>query len=178
MCKADLAERKCKQRHREKPKIVRFTTAIKHFVDTLLKQDYSPNQIVGTANKLGVLCVSIERIYQYIWYDKHKLGTLYTHLRSKGKNTEKEGLQKTRPTSKNGIGLTYELLSVDSFTEKLLCLCKDDLLREQIGISGRELLEREYTADIVYDKLIQYLEKQVKIDRKHENYTRLVKTSF
>jgi len=80
--------------------------------------------------------------------------------------------------SKNSIGLTYELLSVDSFTEKLLCLCKDDLLREQIGISGRELLEREYTADIVYDKLIQYLEKQVKIDRKYENYTRLVKTSF
>jgi len=108
--KADLAERKCKQRHREKPKIVRFTTAIKQFVDTWLKQDYSPDQIVGTANKLGVLCVSIERIYQYIWYDKHKLGTLYTHLRRKGENTEKEGLQKTRPTSKNSNRIRNRLL--------------------------------------------------------------------
>ena len=30
--KADLAERKCKQRHKEKPKQIRFTKAIKEFV--------------------------------------------------------------------------------------------------------------------------------------------------
>jgi len=67
--------------------------------------------------------------------------------------------------SKNKIGLTYEPLNVDGFVEKLLYLCKDDLLREQMGTSGKELLEKEYTADIVYDRLIQHLEKQSKKNR-------------
>ena len=40
--KADLAHRKCKQRHLEKPKQIRFAKAIKDFVIYYLKEDYSP----------------------------------------------------------------------------------------------------------------------------------------
>ena len=39
-----------------------------------LKKDYSPEQIVGVAKKEAIACVSIERIYQFIWDDKKKGG--------------------------------------------------------------------------------------------------------
>ena len=56
--KADLAERKCKQRHIEKPKQIRFTKAIKDFVIYYLREDYSPEQIVGKSKLEGLKCVS------------------------------------------------------------------------------------------------------------------------
>ena len=92
----DLAGRKCKKRHEEKPKIERFTPEIKKHVTDWLKEDYSPEQIVGVAKKDGILCVSIERIYQYIWQDKREGGTLYTHLRSNGKTYRKRGALKDK----------------------------------------------------------------------------------
>ena len=64
--KADLAERKCKQRHRLKSKQIRFTNAIKYFVIYCLKENYSPERIVGRVKLEGLKCVSVERIYQYI----------------------------------------------------------------------------------------------------------------
>ena len=94
--KADLADRKCKQRHKEKPKQIRFTQAIKDFVIYYLKEDYSPEQIVGKAKLEGLKCVSVERIYQYIWDDKKKGGDLYKHLRTQGKRYRKRGASKDK----------------------------------------------------------------------------------
>ena len=104
--KADLAERKCKQRHKEKPKQIRFTKAIKEFVIYYLKEDYSPEQIVGKAKLEGLKCVSVERIYQYIWDDKKKGGYLYKHLRTQGKRYRKRGASKDKRgqiVGRNGI---------------------------------------------------------------------------
>ena len=67
-----LAHKKSTQRHVIKPKSIRFTEHIKSFVLQWLKEDYSPGQIIGKAKNLGVQCVSIERIYQFIWLDKSK----------------------------------------------------------------------------------------------------------
>jgi IS30 family transposase len=64
-----LAQRKADNRHRNKPKKVYFTNEVKSNVDELLKEDYSPEQIVGTLKKKGKMTVSVERIYQYIWHD-------------------------------------------------------------------------------------------------------------
>ena len=47
----DLAQRKYQKRQKEKPKRVRFTDAVKTEVETLLKEDYSPEQVVGTLKK-------------------------------------------------------------------------------------------------------------------------------
>jgi IS30 family transposase len=77
---ADLAEKKCRKRHIEKKKRLSFTPDIQNKVEELLRTDYSPEQIVGNLKKLGVKCVSHERIYQYIWEDKKKGGVLYKHL--------------------------------------------------------------------------------------------------
>lgn len=104
--KADLAGRKCKQRHVEKSKQIRFTKAIEDFVIYYLKEDYSPEQIVGKAKLEGLKYVSVERIYQHIWDDKKKGGYLYKHLRTQGKRYRKRGASKDKRgqiTSRNGI---------------------------------------------------------------------------
>ncbi len=90
----DLAQRKCDQRHHTKPKKVRFTEQIREYVDILLRKDYSPEQIVGVAKRYNMDCVSHERIYQYIWADKKAKGSLFTHLRRKGRRYRKRGAAK------------------------------------------------------------------------------------
>ncbi len=48
--KADLAERKCAERHQIKPKKIYFTEAVKQYVNKI-NEDYSPEQIAGFAKK-------------------------------------------------------------------------------------------------------------------------------
>ena len=50
-------------------------------VITLLKQDYSPEQISGSLRRSGSFTVSHETIYQFIYDDERHGGTLFKHLR-------------------------------------------------------------------------------------------------
>ncbi len=102
----DLAQRKHNKRQRDKRKHSFFTEDVKQLVDEFLCKDYSPEQIVGKAKIKGVFCVSIERIYQYIWQDKKNGGNLYTHLRRKGRKYRKRGNAKdTRGIIKDRVGI-------------------------------------------------------------------------
>ena len=94
--KAKLAQKKCQQRHQKKEKAIRFTPNIEIYVEKLLKEDYSPEQIVGFSKIEGRDCVSIERIYQHIWKDKKNGGKLYQHLRTHGKRYRKRGATKDK----------------------------------------------------------------------------------
>lgn len=102
-----LAQRKCEKRKKEKPKKVYFTESIKLYVDSLLVRKYSPEQIVGKALKDNVACVSVERIYQYIWEDKRKGGQLYEHLRTRGKR------YRSRGASKDKRGIIKDRVSIE-----------------------------------------------------------------
>ncbi|MCW2121240.1 helix-turn-helix domain-containing protein [Flavobacterium sp. 7A] len=62
--RAVLAHRRCEERHFDKRKRIRFTTEVKDFVEHWIKQEYSPEQIMGRAKEQGLNCVSHERIYQ------------------------------------------------------------------------------------------------------------------
>lgn len=86
-----LAERKCRMRHLEKPKYIRFVPAVLEMVERLLCEDYSPEQIVGYCKGQGTECVSIETIYRHIWADKKANGTLFVHLRRRGRKNKKRG---------------------------------------------------------------------------------------
>ena len=102
----DLAQRKYSRRQQGKPKAKRFTTSVQNEVNHLLKEDYSPEQIVGVLKKRGKETVSIERIYQHIWDDKKKKGTLYTHLRNQGRRYRKRGNRRdSRGIIKNRIDI-------------------------------------------------------------------------
>ncbi len=86
---ANLAHKKYLQRMKEKPKKIKFTPLIQEYVVNQIRNDLSPEQIVGLAKKEGKECVSHERIYQFIWKDKKKGGDLHLHLRRKGKKYRK-----------------------------------------------------------------------------------------
>lgn len=92
--KSDLAQRKYEQRQKNKPKKILFTQEVKQLVDKWITEDYSPEQIAGRAKIEGKLCVSHERIYQYVWQDKKDAGLLYKHLRRKGRKYRKRGAAK------------------------------------------------------------------------------------
>ncbi len=74
-CKKELA----------KPKHRKFTDEVKAYVSKLLQDDFSSEQITGIAKNQGVECLSHVTIYQFVWNDKWDKGTLYKHLRNKGR---------------------------------------------------------------------------------------------
>lgn len=57
----DLAQRKYEKRMVDKPKKVVFTGKIEEYVNALLADKYSPEQIVGVSRREGKICVSHER---------------------------------------------------------------------------------------------------------------------
>ena len=92
------ANDKAAARQANKPRSIRFSASIREQVEAWLREDFSPEQIVGRARHEGIPMVSHERIYQHILADKRAGGTLYTHLRHMPKkyrkrygSTEKRG---------------------------------------------------------------------------------------
>ena len=61
-------------------------------VRTLLRKQWSPEQIVGFLRKYNHTCLSHETIYQYIWRDKANHGNLWKHLRCARKKRRKRYL--------------------------------------------------------------------------------------
>jgi IS30 family transposase len=53
-----------------------FTGKIEEYVNALLAEKYSPEQIVGVPRRDGKICVSHERIYQQAWANKKQVGPL------------------------------------------------------------------------------------------------------
>jgi len=72
---------KAQQRHADKPKAVKLTPGLMDNIDTLLAQQWSPEQISGRLREEGKATVCHESIYQYILKDKRAGGKLYLNLR-------------------------------------------------------------------------------------------------
>jgi IS30 family transposase len=112
--KDELANKKYAKRQKEKHKYRKFTLEMQKEVEVLLREDYSPEQVVGVFVKQGKPIVSIERIYQHIWDDKKASGTLYTHLRRQGRSYRKRGASKdNRGIIKNRISIEQRPLEVE-----------------------------------------------------------------
>ena len=79
--RARWAVEKTNGRRRRSRRNVRYGPA--HFVpvEALLRQDFSPEQIVGRARLEARPVMSHETIYQWIWTDKARGGSLWRHLR-------------------------------------------------------------------------------------------------
>jgi len=105
--KHELAQKKYAKRQKEKAKQKRFTKNIQHAIELLLRDDYSPEQVVGYLEKQDEKTVSIERIYQHIWQDKKNHGDLHTHLRRQGRRYRKRG------ASKDSRGVIRNRVSID-----------------------------------------------------------------
>ena len=59
-----------------------FTGADWAKVEARLRQNWSPEQIVGWFARLRILAISHETIYRHVWHDKQRGGTLWHHLRT------------------------------------------------------------------------------------------------
>lgn len=88
--KAEEAHQLYLDRMQKKRKAIHFTEEIKERVTTLLKEDYSPEQIAGTLKN-----ISHQTIYKFVWNDKKKGGSLYKHLRNQGKRYQRKEVYKS-----------------------------------------------------------------------------------
>jgi transposase, IS30 family len=77
------------QRRRRSRRGTHFSAEEWAFVEELLREDWSPEQIVGWCARFAILAISHETIYRRIWKDKKTGGTLWTHLRIVTKNLRK-----------------------------------------------------------------------------------------
>lgn len=80
-----------------------FTTWV--LVETLLKQDWSPEQISSRLFQEQGLCVSHESIYLHIYQDKRQGGDLQKHLRCQKKRRKRYGKQDRRGRIPNRISI-------------------------------------------------------------------------
>jgi transposase, IS30 family len=58
-------------------------------IEAMLREDFSPEQIVGRLKLEGIQAMSHETIYCWIWADKKRGGTLWRHLRGARKQKRK-----------------------------------------------------------------------------------------
>jgi IS30 family transposase len=76
---------------RRQKSVPRITAEVWAVVESLLRQDWSPEQISGRLKKEQKVCISHEWIYQYILADKRAGGDLYKHLRCQKKRRKRYG---------------------------------------------------------------------------------------
>ncbi|WP_299022890.1 IS30 family transposase [uncultured Photobacterium sp.] len=84
--KAGFRTRGRRSKSRKNSQFSRFQMQI---IEAFIKADWSPEQISGYLRTRGMLNISHETIYRYIWLDKKQGGTLYKHLRCAPKQRRK-----------------------------------------------------------------------------------------
>lgn len=83
------AHHKAQERRQAKQNATRIKAETWQQIESLLRQQWSPEQIAGSRKKQNLTSVSPERIYQYIYADKAKGGDLHTHLRWRKKRRKR-----------------------------------------------------------------------------------------
>lgn len=66
-----------------------FTARQWMFVEALLAEGWSPEQISGRLRRDGILRISHETIYKHVWEDKHAGGLMHLYLRQRTKKHRK-----------------------------------------------------------------------------------------
>ena len=108
------ANNKAINRRQSTCKAHKMTKEFKDKIIKLLKQDWSPEQISGTLKAEDNISISHETIYRLVWGDKDVGGSLYTHLRRKGKKYNKCGQGKpSRGQIKNRVSIDHRPKVVD-----------------------------------------------------------------
>lgn len=83
-------------------------------VEAGLRQDWSPEQIHGMMRLKGLVPVSHERIYQHVYADKRKGGTLHTHLRCRNQRRKRRGVFNRRGQIKGRVWISERPVIVEN----------------------------------------------------------------
>lgn len=92
----------------------RFTDEQWQLVEQLVRADFSPEQISGRLRRDQVLRISHETIYQRIWEDKRRGGTLFRRLRQRPKYRKRYGTNEKRGRLPGKRHISERPLSVDT----------------------------------------------------------------
>jgi IS30 family transposase len=95
-------------RKKNAKKNVKLTPSLVSMIESLIIQDFSPEQISGSLNRNHSIHISHETIYRYIIADKRNDGHLYKHLRRATKKRKK------RYGSKDSRGQLCGRISIDA----------------------------------------------------------------
>ena len=90
------AQRKAEGRRFSSRRRIKFTPVMQGKIEAYLRDDLSPEQVTGVMRRNGEETVSHERIYQHIYADHRRGGTLYKHLRQCRKKRRKRLGRKDR----------------------------------------------------------------------------------
>lgn len=83
-------------RRRRSRKHTQFTPAQWRTIEDLLRADLSPEQVGGWLARRHQLRISHETVYQHIWRDKRRGGTLWCHLRQRPKYRKRYATREKR----------------------------------------------------------------------------------
>lgn len=100
------AQAKAVERRYAAVKPTKMTPAMIRIIESKLRQEWSPVQIAGWLRVVRKQLISHESIYLHVWADKQNGGSLYTHLRQRGKKYDKRRNGKsTRGQIKNRVSI-------------------------------------------------------------------------
>ena len=94
-----------------RPRIAEATWAV---VESLLRLEWSPEQIAGRLKLVGQPTVSHERIYQHVSADKQEGGTLHLHLRCRRERRKRYGKRSRRGQIAGRVGIEERPAVVDA----------------------------------------------------------------
>jgi IS30 family transposase len=92
----ERAKEQASARRKRAPRNRRLTAEDWEVIEQLLREDLSPEQVSGLLRRDRTLEVSHETIYQHIWWDKRRGGTLFQHLRQRPKYRKRYGSYEKR----------------------------------------------------------------------------------
>ena len=92
----------------------RFNDPVWQQVETLTRQDWSPEQIAGRLKVEQGVRISHEYIYQYIYADKRSGGDLYRHLRCQKRRRKRYGAYDRRGVIPNQVSIDERPAIVDA----------------------------------------------------------------
>lgn len=102
---AKYAQMVCDERKERFKRNRKFTKEVQNLIENyLIKEQWSPKQIIGTAKREGLAMVSHERIYQHLREDKANGGNLYKNLRHSLKH-RKRSLSGKHISIKNRVSI-------------------------------------------------------------------------
>ncbi|OOZ73963.1 IS30 family transposase [Solemya velum gill symbiont] len=111
------AQRLSDARRKGAEKACKLTDDIRAAVGVLIRQELSPEQVVGYLARHRSLSLHHETVYQLIYADKASGGDLYTHLRVASKPYRKRyGSYDQRGKIKNRVSIDYRPAVVDRGT--------------------------------------------------------------
>jgi len=107
---------KATNRRQNAAKYVKLTPKIITLVNSLIRQDFSPDQVSGSLKRNHGVMISHETIYRHLLDDKANGGALYKHLRRSNRKRKK------RYGSRNIRGQIPVLLEVCVVSEGIISL--------------------------------------------------------